>query len=248
MARTKQQALQRVAAHSRQKNTREKPLASKPRKRIAIKELNSTVQVTSNSASTIGNAQETKKFPCDHAGCSRSYTKLSNLNQHKKINHDSGDGGRRVFVCPHCGERQSTKYSHIRHIQRRHQNERIGNVDENEQTLTGDVCDLTEGAKVAMLQRFRAENKRQQEEIEELKKKILTLSEQLRTRNEDGPNEQSSVQTVPQPNETALQIRSNRRKVKNTPNKTNQTNHDEIIPCKRTGRVRKLKKDEMFLY
>lgn len=72
--------------------------------------------------------------------CPKSYASQSNLNQHIKAMHDNGEGGVRRFVCPYCDEEQSSKYSHARHIFRKHPNESVENLSENECTKTEDYC------------------------------------------------------------------------------------------------------------
>lgn len=110
--------------------------------------------------------------------CHKTYSKLSNLNQHIKNKHSG-----RVFICPHCQEEQTSKDAHKKHLKRRHGNDSVINVEENEHTIQEERVELTNEAKDALIKRLQAEldeNKRiiakKNSIIHTLKKKIVASS------------------------------------------------------------------------
>lgn len=109
-------------------------------------------------------------FKCND--CEKSYTSLSNLNQHIKTSHDNGEGGVRRYFCPFCDEEQSSKFSHKRHIERKHGGETVDNFNEHEFTKTAENLDLSDAAKDALIKRLKKENEKQKREIACLTEKL----------------------------------------------------------------------------
>lgn len=112
-------------------------------------------------------------FVCND--CQKSYTSLSNLNHHIKISHDNGEGGVRRFACPYCDEEQSSKYSHKRHIERKHSDKAVGNLSENEYSKTREDRNLSNAAKNALLMRLKKENEKLKQEVACLKEKLQSF-------------------------------------------------------------------------
>lgn len=166
MARTQKNAILKKAAILRaQKLANQR---SQNNKKIASKK----------SLKTRASAVEEENFRCD--SCPKSFTKLSNLNQHKKNKHGDGDNGIRVFLCPHCGEEQSPKFAHIRHFERKHPNESTDHVNENVRMKSDDnIVNLTDEAKTAMIVRLQRENISLKEENSDLKMHIEVLKTEL---------------------------------------------------------------------
>lgn len=162
MARTKKEAVLKKAAILRaQKRDQNK-------RNIALKK----------SIKTRASATKEQDFRCD--SCPKSFTKLSNLNQHKKSKHGDGERGARIFLCPHCDEEQSTKYAHIRHFERKHPHESIDHVNENARMKSVDnSVDMTDEAKTALLARLQRENISLKEENNGLKIQIEVLKNKL---------------------------------------------------------------------
>lgn len=82
----------------------------------------------------------------------------------------------RKFVCPYCSQTQTTKHSHVRHIQRRHPFRSVRYADENEPYTQNDEEVLSEGAKDALIARLSKKLKKKKEIINKLRsKKMLVM-------------------------------------------------------------------------
>lgn len=160
MARTKQEVLTKTSALLRARRNRKI-------KKIVTKGRNTSAKGAPNSA--VATSSQENSFQCDV--CSKTYSTLSNLNEHKKIRHSN-----RIFLCPHCNEKQSNKFSHIRHIQRKHSGESVENVNQNERFDQENVLQLTDGAKNDLIEKLQKENELLRKEIEELRKESPSLS------------------------------------------------------------------------
>lgn len=110
--------------------------------------------------------------------CKKTFSKISNLNQHTKNVHLG-----RAFACTLCNEKQSTKHAHLRHIERFHKDENIQNVEENEIYVKEKSEKLSEKAKDAMIIRLKKENEAIRNELAEYKAKDTIISK-LREENE----------------------------------------------------------------
>lgn len=180
MARTKKDANLRTAAIVRAQNR------AKNAKKSVLKKLHQTRK----------SAKKEKDFHCD--SCTKSFSQLSNLNQHKKNKHGDGENGLRVYVCPHCGKEQSTKFAHIRHFERKHPNESVENVNENARMKSVDnSVKMSDEAKTALIERLQKENSSLKEENEDLKKQIHVLQNQLT--DEAKPKKKSKQAQLKQP-------------------------------------------------
>lgn len=197
MARTKKVVLARVAGLLRQRNKIKVVKGGKKSTKIVNAVNTRITRARSQIANETGEDEANntsvtaKNFHCDC--CQKSYTSLSNLNQHKKTNHDNGQGGLRRFICPYCDEEQSSKFSHKRHVERKHRDRTIENVTENEYTKTENYSELTHEAKLALIIRLKKENEAQKTEIAFLKQ--ILAQEGTEISMQSGPSS-SSQQTT----------------------------------------------------
>lgn len=105
--------------------------------------------------------------------CKKTFSKVANLNAHIAVKHK----GRR-FICNVCEEEQTTKASHIRHMQRKHPSEEIANVEERESYVTEKIV-MTEAAKDALLERLSKQLIKQNAIVAKQQKIIKKLTEEL---------------------------------------------------------------------
>lgn len=182
MARTKQEVLTKVSALLR---------ARRNRKTKKIVKIGRETSAKGAPDSAVASSSQANSFTCDI--CSKTYSKLSNLNEHKKIKHSN-----RFFLCPHCTEKQSNKFSHIRHIQRKHPSESVENVNQNERLEQDNVLELTDGAKNDLIEKLQKQNDLLRKEIEELRRELSSFSAEHRPRTsiQIEANETSRPKTV----------------------------------------------------
>lgn len=134
---------------------------------------------------------DVQRVKCDF--CSKTYSKISNLNTHIKIKHN----GRR-FICKYCKEEQTTKDSHIRHLNRKHTGKSIDDISENEFFINERV-EMTNSAKNALIKRLTSQVNLQKTVITDLKNilRMFAMASMGLTANETGrmmtTDEQKSV-------------------------------------------------------
>lgn len=115
---------------------------------------------------------ETDQLPLTYKCCNQNcldlkpFSSASGLNQHIRIKHE----GLR-WICPFCQEEQSSKYSHERHIYRRHSKKFKGDLDQNQYELAHRVK-MTEKAKDSVLTMLVEKFESQRKLIAELKLKL----------------------------------------------------------------------------
>lgn len=112
---------------------------------------------------------------CSHPICKnlKPFSSLSALNQHARIKHT----GIR-WICPYCQEEQSSKYSHERHIKRRHPKKHEENLDGNQFEMAHRV-QMTEKAKDCFLGSLTKKVEYQEKLIVELKRKLKEANTKL---------------------------------------------------------------------
>lgn len=113
--------------------------------------------------------------------CSKSYSKKANLNQHIEKCHRG-----LCFICPFCQQKQSSMFSHLRHLKNLHKNEQVANANENAHYDRPNEVIMTDASKNALIQRLTTENEQLQKTITELKSKVVELSRKKKTTVEDG--------------------------------------------------------------
>lgn len=251
MARTKQDVLRQVSA-LRSKN--KKKTANQTKQSVATnssvrgknkkKTVNQTQQIVDSNSSVVTSLQG-KKYPCDI--CPKSYSKFSNLNQHIKRKHLN-----QIFTCPHCNESQSTKFAHIRHIERKH-------ADRNEQIDRENVLELSESAKDKLIGLLKKQNELQKKEIEKLRKDISSLSAKNcpeTTNTAESSSTESNQPTRP----TVQRLVNKREKLQSNANSDKtQLRRIKLESCTETGqsnqqpqrlakRIRNPKKDDIYVY
>lgn len=132
--------------------------------------------------------------------CKKTFSKISNLNQHIKNVHLG-----RAFVCTLCNEKQSTKHAHLRHIERFHKDENVQNVEENEIYVKEKSEKLSEKAKDAMIIRLKKENEAIRNELAEYKAKDAIISK-LREENDAIRREFTEYKTKTDPSGDAMVV------------------------------------------
>lgn len=134
-------------------------------------------KVKETSTSSGLKASKVKIFNCDI--CRKTYKTVSSLNNHKKSKHDG-----RCWMCDICQEVQTSKHSHIRHMSRKHSNKSIESfvkhADEKEVILIDDVAELTDSAKMKIIEDQRTMIQRKDKIISAFKSQLLKCKKQIK--------------------------------------------------------------------
>lgn len=155
-------------------NRREREMEEKSEKQPVEKKITTTNKkgiLKAKSPKDANDANVSKIVRCQF--CNKMFSKVANLNDHIAVKHK----GRR-FICTICQEEQTTKASHIRHMERRHPDQPVENVREKEFYATNKI-EMTEAAKNALLERFSKELVNKNKIISKQKKIIAELRDEL---------------------------------------------------------------------
>lgn len=99
--------------------------------------------------SEVQEEEELKVVPCRFVGCPKSFSKISNMNEHYKIAHK----GRR-FICEYCTNEHTTKFTLERHIKSKHPGKLTKNLKEFEVNMSERSQITTHEAKIALIKRL----------------------------------------------------------------------------------------------
>lgn len=125
------------------------------------------------------------KIKCDI--CSKQFSSVSSLNSHKKSKHEG-----RCWLCPVCQTTLTSKFAYIRHTKRHHPTKKIGTIEahaiEQQVYLKEDVVEMTEAAKIALIEKLKKENERKSKIIVLLRNKLKECAKKLKKENTQEEN------------------------------------------------------------
>lgn len=110
--------------------------------------------------------QKKKVFKCSE--CPKTFSKKSNLTTHVKSKHFG-----KKWVCPFCEKEQSSKFSHIRHVEKcKQRKKREYDPDENVYLMLYNT-DLSPESKSFLIKNLEKRDKKKSERIKDLNQKLF---------------------------------------------------------------------------